>query len=280
MLREFCILMWGIDWHASEGKISILNHTEWQAVTSPVLGNISCGNCTSISMEVHKNPLRETEVQSLQGCSCPKLQQGWKCSLGKCIPQWILSGNSIFGNIAGSVQGQVELGLEQPGLWKVPWQGQDWVCFKFLQTQTILGFMLRFYEVLRKLIRFKWSGVWQRDVWCKSFRVMNFSNRIMEKFGFEETSKLISFQPSAVGDWWCSVWNSSWVEGGNQLPCRSCPPKGQCSASGSIGSHSMAALSVISWQTPAANLPIDFGLGTPGAVQSLIKSEEFSFRAI
>lgn len=163
MLREFRILMWGIDWHASEEKISILNQMEWQAGTSPTRGNISSGNCKNISMEVHKNPLRETEMQRLQGCSCPKLQQEWKCSLGKCVPQWILSRNYIFGNI-GSGQGQVGCDLGRPGLWKVPWQGWDWVGFKFLQTQTILGFTMRFYDILGKCIRFKWYGVWQMDL--------------------------------------------------------------------------------------------------------------------
>lgn len=54
-------------------------------------------------------------------------------------------------------------------------------------------------------------------------------------------------------------------------------PKGQHPVSERDGYPFDKALPIISRQTLAANLSIDFCLGTPTAIQSLIKSEEFSF---
>lgn len=53
--------------------------------------------------------------------------------------------------------------------------------------------------------------------------------------------------------------------------------KGQHPVSEHVGYPFDKALPVISRQTLAANLSIDFCLETPTAIQSLIKSEEFSF---
>lgn len=85
----------------------------------------------------------------------------------------------------------------------------------------------------------------------------------------------------SAGDRWSSLRSSKGVKGGELAPAHLVPdPKGSERSPNTSAICSMDIFSIISWQAGAANLSIDFCLGTPRAVQSLIKSEEFGFQGI